>query len=426
MNHLFLPLFTLGAADKPSVFGVRVEFIIFGLTLVGVAVFYRHTFRVAVAGLAALLIWKLGFTQFDFVNHMRLEWRMLVNLFGLLMGFAILAKHFEHSRVPNVLPQILPRDWKGGFVLLTLVFLLATFIDNIASAMLGGAISTVVFRRKVHVGFIAAIAAAANAGGAYSVIGNTTTTMMWIDGVSAIDVLHAFIGSIVGLLTFGVIAAKQQHRHQPIVRDVNLRGGIDWGHVAIVVLIPLLAIVANITLEFMALGVWAAILIGATFRRTDWGELHRSLKGSLFLLALVLSASMMPVEELPQASAKSTFIIGLVSAVFDNIPLTKLTLVQGGYDWGFAAYCVGCGGSMIWLGSSAGVALCNMFSEARSVFAWVRHGWHVSLAYVLGFFAMLWILGWHPHSPHKRTSGAYELPLNRPPSENIVNERLAK
>jgi Na+/H+ antiporter NhaD/arsenite permease-like protein len=421
MNHLLLPFFALGAANTPSVFGIRVEFLIFGLTLIGVAVFFRHTFRVAVAGLAALLLWKLGFTQFDFLNHMRLEWRMLANLFGLLMGFAILAKHFEHSRVPNVLPQILPQDWKGGFVLLTLVFLLATFIDNIASAMLGGAIATVVFRRKVHIGFIAAIAAAANAGGAFSVIGNTTTTMMWIDGVPALSVFHAFVGSIVGLLTFGVIAAKQQHRHQPISRDVNLRGGIDWGHMAIVVLIPLLAIVANITLEFMAAGVWTAILIGATFRRTDWGELHRSLKGSLFLLALVLSASMMPVEELPPASVKSTFIIGLVSAVFDNIPLTKLTLVQGGYDWGFAAYCVGCGGSMIWFGSSAGVALCNTFSEARSVFAWVRHGWHVSLAYALGFFAMWWILGWHPHAPHKRTGAFHEPQRNRPPVEKTIH-----
>ena len=44
-------------------------------------------------------------------------------------------------------------------------------------------------------------------------------------------------------------------------------------------------------------------------------------------------------------------------AVFDNIPLTALALHQGGYDWGFLAYAVGFGGSMIWFGSSAGVAL---------------------------------------------------------------------
>ena len=298
---------------------------------------------------------------------------------------------------------------------------MATFIDNIASAMLGGAIALVVFRRKVHIGSVAAIAAAANAGGAFSVIGNTTTTMMWIDGVAAKDVLHAFVGSIVGLLTFGILAAKQQHRHQPIVQDSNLHGGIDWGHLAIVVLIPILAIVANLAVNLMAAGVWAAILLGATFRKTDWSELHRSLKGSLFLLSLVFSASMMPVEELPAASPKSTFVIGLVSAVFDNIPLTKLALVQGGYDWGFAAYCIGCGGSMIWFGSSAGVALCNSFHEARSAYAWAKNGWHVALGYVLGFLAMLWLLGWQPHAPHRSRGRAEELPITTPEAATIVD-----
>ena len=308
--------------------------------------FHRHTFPVAVTGLTALLVLKIGFTDFDLAHHLKLEWRMLANLFGLLLGFAILAKHFEHTRIPNLLPLWLPKDWKGGFCLLLMVFILATFIDNIASAMLGGAIALVVFRRRVHIGFVAALAAAANAGGAFSVIGNTTTTMMWIDGVAAKDVFHAFVGSIVGLLIFGVAAAKQQHRLQPMAQDPNLHDHIDWGRVLIVILIPILAVIANLAIEFMALGVWAAILIGAMFRSTDWGEIRRSLKGSLFLLSLVLSASMMPVEELPPATATSTFVIGCVSAVFDNIPLTKLTLVQGGYDWGFAAYCVGCGGSL--------------------------------------------------------------------------------
>ena len=52
---------------------------------------------------------------------------------------------------------------------------------------------------------------------------------------------------------------------------------------------------------------------------------------------------------------------------------------------------------MIWFGSSAGVALSNLFPEARSVFAWLRAGWHVALAYVVGFFVMLLVLGWNPH-----------------------------
>ena len=53
--------------------------------------------------------------------------------------------------------------------------------------------------------------------------------------------------------------------------------------------------------------------------------------------------------------------------MFDNIPLTKLALEQGGYDWGMLAYAVGFGGSMIWFGSSAGVRSPTCFPRrARS------------------------------------------------------------
>ena len=88
--------------------------------------------------------------------------------------------------------------------------------------------------------------------------------------------------------------------------------------------------------------------------------------------------------------------------VFDNIPLTALALRQGGYDWGLLAYAVGYGSSMIWFGSSAGVAVSNMYPEAKSVGRWVKHGWHVTLAYVIGFFVMFAILGWRPDPPHKK------------------------
>jgi Na+/H+ antiporter NhaD/arsenite permease-like protein len=124
----------------------------------------------------------------------------------------------------------------------------------------------------------------------------------------------------------------------------------------------------------------------------------------VFLLSLVMCASLMPVEQLPAASWSTAFALGFVSAVFDNIPLTKLALAQGGYDWGVLAYSVGFGGSMIWFGSSAGVALANLYPQARSAAAYVRAGWHVPVAYVLGFFALLFVVGWHPHAPHKTAS----------------------
>ena len=111
---------------------------------------------------------------------------------------------------------------------------------------------------------------------------------------------------------------------------------------------------------------------------------------------------MMPVEELPAASWQTAFGLGFLSSVFDNIPLTALALKQGGYDWGYLAYAVGFGGSMIWFGSSAGVAISNMYPEAKSVGLWLRHGWYIAVAYVVGFFVMLALLGWHPDPDHRK------------------------
>jgi hypothetical protein len=122
------------------------------------------------------------------------------------------------------------------------------------------------------------------------------------------------------------------------------------------------------------LGVWIALVLGAFLRPVPWKKVPGAIKGTIFLLCLVTCASLMPVEELPNASWVTTFALGILSAVFDNIPLTKLCLDQGHYDWGMLAYTVGFGGSMIWFGSSAGVAITNKFPEGRNVVLWVKKG----------------------------------------------------
>jgi Na+/H+ antiporter NhaD/arsenite permease-like protein len=401
-------------------FGIPVDFILFALTLLGVAVFHHHTLQVALTGLAAITLYKLVFTGFKFgvglgglALHLHHEWVILANLFLLLMGFALLSRHFEKSQIPEEMPAFLPDDWKGGFALLVVVFVLSSFLDNIAAALIGGTMARHVFRGNVHIGYLAAIVAASNAGGAGSVVGDTTTTMMWIDGISPLVVVEAYIAAAVAIVIFGIPAALQQHRQSPIVKDAPRGLAVDWTRVFIVALILVAAILANVTanLKFPALldlvpviglAVWAAILVTAPLRRPDWEVMPETFKGTIFLLALVTCASMMPVEKLPLASWQTALGLGFVSAVFDNIPLTALALKQGGYDWGFLAYAVGFGGSMIWFGSSAGVALSNMYPEAKSVGLWLRHGWHVAVAYVIGFFVMLAVIGWHPDADHKK------------------------
>ncbi|WP_216819706.1 citrate transporter [Zoogloea sp. LCSB751] len=413
------------AGAGPALAGVPVDFILFALTLLGVALFHDHTLKVGLAGLAAISAYKLRVTGFHtgpglsgLVGHFAHEWVTLANLFLLLMGFALLARHFEKTRIPVILPRYLPDDWKGGFVLLAMVFVISSFLDNIAAALIGGAMAHSLFRARVHVGYLAAIVAASNAGGSGSVVGDTTTTMMWIAGVSPLAVLKAFVGAGLALVLFGIPAARVQQKYSPILRHVHEHTHADLPRVGIVALILAAAVAVNVVVNvhftahadafpFLGVAVWAAILLSAGIRRPDWEVLPETLKGTIFLLSLVSCASMMPVEQLPAASWQTAFGLGFVSAVFDNIPLTALALKQGGYDWGFLAYAVGFGGSMLWFGSSAGVALSNMYPEARSVGRWLKEGWFVAVAYIVGFAVLLLVVGWHPE---EGTAPAAEVP----------------
>lgn len=424
MRHLvhllsLLPLTAFADSGSPALAEIPIDFILFALTLLGVALFHNATLYVALTGLVTISLYKILFTGFKtgigvagFVGHLGHEWVTLANLFCLLTGFALLARHFEKSHVPVVLPKFLPNDWRGAFVLLVMVFIISSFLDNIAAALIGGAMAHQLFKGKVHVGYLAAIVAASNAGGSGSVVGDTTTTMMWIDGISPATVFRAYTAAVVALVICAYFAAKQQHAYSPIIKTAHEHTKLDWGRLFIVFLMLAFAITANITVNvkfpqiadsfpFIGVAVWLAIVLTIPVRRHDWELLPDTIKGSVFLLSLVTCASMMPVEALPLASWQSAMTLGFVSAVFDNIPLTALALRQGGFDWGYLAYAVGFGGSMLWFGSSAGVALVSMFPEGRSAKQWLLQGWHVTVAYVAGFLFMLAVLGWHPQPPHK-------------------------
>lgn len=415
---IFLPLAAHAANGGVNIAGIPLEFIVFAATLLGVAVFHHFSLWVALGGFATLSVYKIatvGFTTglgvAGFIGHLHHEWVTVANLFCLLTGFAILARHFEKSHVPVILPKYLPDDWKGGFVLLVMVFFISSFLDNIAAALIGGAMAHQLFKAKVHVGYLAGIVAASNAGGSGSVVGDTTTTMMWIDGVSPLIVLDAYVAAVVALVIVGYFAAKQQHAYSPILKNSHAHTHVDWGRLFIVGVMLTFAVVTNVganmlytgmadSFPFIGVAVWLAIILTIPVRRHDWELLPETIKGSIFLLSLVMCASMMPVEQLPPSSWVTALALGFISAVFDNIPLTALALKQGGYDWGVLAYAVGFGGSMLWFGSSAGVALTNMFPEGRSASQWLKHGWHVPVGYVAGFAVLMLTLGWHPDAPH--------------------------
>ncbi len=391
----------------PVLFGVPIVFVLFGATLLGVLHLHRRSLEVSLGGLALIVGVRVGFSPFDLARHLGHEWGQLANLFGLLVGFTLLADHFERSNLPLRLPRHLPGGVLGCFALLLCVWLLSGLLDNIAAALIGATAAVGLFKRRVHLGYVAAIVAAANAGGAGSVLGDTTTTMLWISGVSPLTVLPAYLGAAVALVVFGAFASRQQHRHEPLAASDTSPVRVDGPRLAIVLTSLALMIGANVVvnglapsvgekLPVLALALWLVLLAGAQVRPPDWRLLPSATRSASFLLALVLAASLMPVDALPTPSWRVALGLGFVSSFFDNIPLTKLAVQHGGYDWALLAYSVGCGGSIVWFGSSAGVAITGLFPEAKSATRWLRAAWHVPVGFLVGFFTLYALRGWHP------------------------------
>ncbi len=426
---------TANAAEiftRVSIFGVRYEMIIFAAMLVGVAIFYTKTRQVALLGLVALCFFKYEFTDnfsvltklFGYTNEagefVKGSWSTYLNLILMLPGFAVLASIFEHSRFPDLLPKYLPSGLLGSMILLFMIFALSTFLDNIAAAMIGCTIAAAIFKGKVHIGFVAAICAAANAGGAGSVVGDTTTTLIWIYGKDPLVLAHAFLPAIVAIVIVAFFAGLQQKKYAAICTEIPDDVKVDKKKLLVVFLILAGAIFFNYTFELPAIGIWLAILIGLFITKINLKVAVDSYDSTVFLVALVFCAELVPIESVPDASILSTLAIGFVSAVFNNIPLTQLCLIKGGYDWPLISYAVGFGGSMIWFGSSAGVAVCDKFPKARSFMNWLRYGWHIPFAFVIGFGVYLLVLGWDP----MKGNPPDQMPEPISYSQSIGNERI--
>jgi hypothetical protein len=314
--------------------------------------------------------------------------------------------------MPEVLPKLLPEGWLGPFVLLVIIFVLSGFLDNIAAALIGATVAASVVQAQ----------------GAYRLprrhrrrlecrrrrLGgrrhhNDDDVDRRRQPARRARSLRRGLRRRHCLRHPGALAAAQAHGDQPRLScGTPHRLGARRHRLFILVF----AIITNVTVNlkftamadhfpFLGVAVWVALLLAVPVRRPEWSLLPGAVKGSIFLLV----AGHLRLDDAGRKTAAGllagALALGFISAAFDNIPLTALALKQGGYDWGFLAYAVGFGGSMLWFGSSAGVAwpTCSP-KPSRSASGCATAGM-VPVGYVVGFFVMLAVLGWHPHEKHK-------------------------
>jgi hypothetical protein len=164
--------------------------------------------------------------------------------------------------------------------------------------------------------------------------------------------------------------------------------------------LPLLAVpglaLGNVLFDLPGVGLWTGLFAGMALGRVRpvWEPVRDSVGNTFFLALLVGAAGLLPlniVQPLFLKFGKDTVAVafGLLSPWLDNIPLTKIALDIGGFDWGLVAYCVGYGGSATWFGSSAGVALALRFPQLYEARRWVKPFFIVMVSYFAGVLAYM-------------------------------------
>ncbi|MBM3227893.1 hypothetical protein FJZ27_03470 [Candidatus Peribacteria bacterium] len=403
-------------------------FVMFLMMLVGLLLFHHHKLWVVMIGFITL---SLTFKEqhngwHTLVNHFMEHHRshLLFNLWLLLPAFALVAYYFEHSGASHGLAKIL----KSDVALLWVVFLLSTVLDNIAAALIGGTIVLAKYGApRVPFLLLIGVIGASNLGGAGSPVGDTTTVMMFISEnpkIPVSNIFMAFIATIPAQILLTMLTTKhgisaQSGEASAVVEEMDLlesaahrtgddaatghaeaeglagsQHAVQWSQMWPMLAIPGL-IIGNLQ-DQPGLGVWAGLVIGLALakREFEWKVFKEALPNTGFLLLLVGAAEMLPLNSVkPMLNTMPRDIIailmGLLSAWFDNIPLTAVCLALKDFDWGLLAYCVGYGGSAMWFGSSAGVAMGLLFPQIYDTKKW---GWPfliVTATYMFGAFVYL-------------------------------------
>ena len=331
-------------------------------------------------------------------------------------GFEVITSRIQTTRLSTLM-------WLVGFV----TFFLSSVLDNLTTTIVMiSLMKKLLDNQDDRLFFAGMIVIAANAGGAWTPIGDVTTTMLWIGGqITTLAIMKGvFLASIINLLAPLMVVswmlkgrevvsppqAEESHLLQTTPFERNLMFCLGLG---ILVCVPIFKTATHLP-PFMGIlfGLGILWLVGELIHRSkeETEKEHLTLVHALmkidmssivFFIGILLAVATLEHTHILGALAKwldqtvgrqdvIVTIIGLVSAVVDNVPLVAASmgmysLAQYQADsflWEFLAYCAGTGGSILIIGSAAGVAAMGL--EKIHFFWYVRR---ISGLALVGYFS---------------------------------------
>ncbi len=330
-------------------------------------------------------------------------------------GFEVITSRIRTTQLSRLM-------WLVGFV----TFFLSAILDNLTTTIvMVSLMKKLLEKREDRLFFAGMIVIAANAGGAWTPIGDVTTTMLWIGGqVTAVEIMKGlFIPSMINLLiplTATAWVLRGRIVEAP-AREVSTgqaettafeRQLMFFLGLGILVAVPAFKTITHLP-PFLGIlfGLGLLWLIGDLVHRqkTDEDKEHLTLVSALtridmssilFFVGILLAVASLEHAHILPAVAQwlndevgrldvIVILIGLVSAVVDNVPLVAASMGMYSLDqypadsflWEFLAYCAGTGGSILIIGSAAGVAAMGL---EKIDFLWYMK--KISLLALLGYF----------------------------------------
>ncbi|MDQ3108288.1 MAG: sodium:proton antiporter NhaD [Bacteroidota bacterium] len=386
--------------------------------------------KAASALLTGVLCWTVYIVGHDHatVNSELLEHLGEISgiIFFLLGAMTVVELIDTHDGFDVITSRITTLSRKKLLVIVALLsFFLSALLDNLTTAIVMMSLLRKLVRDdedRMYYGGMVIIAA--NAGGAWSPIGDVTTTMLWVNGqiTTGNIILKLFIPSLVcalvpllwmSLRMKGNIERPEIAQAKPLSSSVRERNIVFISGAAVLILVPVFKTLTGLP-PFMGILAGLAILwtitefihkkkndeertsfsVAAALQRVDTQSV-------LFFLGILLAISALEsngmlstlAQKMDSAIANiniKTLSIGLSSAVVDNVPL--VAAAQGMYPlsvfptddyfWEFLAYCAGTGGSILIIGSAAGIAVMGLEK--------MKFGWYlkkISFPALLGYFA---------------------------------------